>query len=215
MDAPPIPRLVDLVHAFNRVVVEQFEKRVEKLPSDSIPLWRLLKLLFKILHGPIYESSSFQEATPKILLKKRCISTYFGWLKFVPVLPRAEQLISQLCDDIIRTVVCSWLCTQTITTQLVFHALGRVDLNRGSFVCGGSPLATPLETIFDKCSILTLTLTLMSWWRGSTVRLCIVIALTFAVRGLTQNHLKENLFIIIPNSIARKGEYWGGVNWKY
>ena len=50
MDAPPIPRLVDLVHAFNGVVVEQFKKRVEKLLSDSIPLWRLLKLLFKILH---------------------------------------------------------------------------------------------------------------------------------------------------------------------
>ena len=50
MDAPPIPRLVDLVHAFNGVVVEQFRKRVEKLLSDSIPLWRLLKLLFKILH---------------------------------------------------------------------------------------------------------------------------------------------------------------------
>ena len=49
MDAPPIPRLVDLVHAFNGVVVEQFRKRVEKLLSDSIPLWRLLKLLFKIL----------------------------------------------------------------------------------------------------------------------------------------------------------------------
>ena len=48
MDAPPIPRLVDLVHAFNGVVVEQFKKRVEEL-SDSIPLWRLLKLLFKIL----------------------------------------------------------------------------------------------------------------------------------------------------------------------
>ena len=49
MDAPPIPRLVDLVHAFNGVVVEQFKRRVEKLLSDSIPLWRLLKLLFKIL----------------------------------------------------------------------------------------------------------------------------------------------------------------------
>ena len=51
MDAPPIPRLVDLVHAFNGVVVEHFKKRVEKLFSDSIPLWRLLKLLFKILHS--------------------------------------------------------------------------------------------------------------------------------------------------------------------
>ena len=29
--------------------MEQFKKRVEKLLSDSIPLWRLLKLLFKIL----------------------------------------------------------------------------------------------------------------------------------------------------------------------
>ena len=57
MDAPPIPRLVDLVHAFNGVVVEQFKKRVERLLSDSIPLWRLLKLLFKILH-PMTEGYS-------------------------------------------------------------------------------------------------------------------------------------------------------------
>ena len=49
MDAPPIPRLVDLVHVFKGVVVEQFKKRLEKLLSNSIPLWRLLKLLFKIL----------------------------------------------------------------------------------------------------------------------------------------------------------------------
>ena len=51
MDAPPIPRLVDLVHAFKGVVVEQFKKRLEKLLSDSILLRRLLKLLFKILQG--------------------------------------------------------------------------------------------------------------------------------------------------------------------
>ena len=51
MDAPPIPRLVDLVHVFKGVVVEQFKKRLEKLLSDSILLWRLLKLLFKILHA--------------------------------------------------------------------------------------------------------------------------------------------------------------------
>ena len=50
MDAPPIPRLVDLVQAFEGVVVEQFKKGLEKLFSDSIILWRLLKLLFKILH---------------------------------------------------------------------------------------------------------------------------------------------------------------------
>ena len=50
MDAPPIPRLVDLVHVFKGVVVEQFTKRLEKLLSDSILLWQLLKLLFKILH---------------------------------------------------------------------------------------------------------------------------------------------------------------------
>ena len=49
MDAPPIPRLVDLVHVFKGVVVEQYKKRLEKLLSDSILLWRLLKLLFKIL----------------------------------------------------------------------------------------------------------------------------------------------------------------------
>ena len=49
MDAPRIPRLVDLVHAFEGVVVEQFKKSLEKLLSDSILLLRLLKLLFKIL----------------------------------------------------------------------------------------------------------------------------------------------------------------------
>ena len=32
MDAPPIHRLVDLVHVFKGIVVEQFEKWVEKLP---------------------------------------------------------------------------------------------------------------------------------------------------------------------------------------
>ena len=58
MDAPPIPRLVDLLHAFNGVVVEQFRKRVEKLLSDSIPLWRLLKLLFKILQWRSWVGSS-------------------------------------------------------------------------------------------------------------------------------------------------------------
>ena len=43
------PRLVDLVHAFEGVVVEQFKKRLEKLLSHSTLLWRLLKLLFKVL----------------------------------------------------------------------------------------------------------------------------------------------------------------------
>ena len=52
MDAPAIPRLVLLVHVFKGVVVEQCEKRAEKLLSDSILLWRLLKLLFKILQIP-------------------------------------------------------------------------------------------------------------------------------------------------------------------
>ena len=56
MDAPPIPRLVDLVHAFNGVVVEQFKKIVEKLLSDSVPLWRLLELLFKFLESSIWPS---------------------------------------------------------------------------------------------------------------------------------------------------------------
>ena len=45
-----MPRLVDLVHVFKGVVVEQFKKRLEKLFSDSILFWRLLKLLFKFLH---------------------------------------------------------------------------------------------------------------------------------------------------------------------
>ena len=56
MDAPPIPRIVDLVHAFRGMVVEQFKKRLEKLFSDSILLWRLLKLLFKILHMGEYQT---------------------------------------------------------------------------------------------------------------------------------------------------------------
>ena len=43
MDAPPIPRLVDRVHVFNGVVVEQFKKSLEKLPSDSIRLLRVVK----------------------------------------------------------------------------------------------------------------------------------------------------------------------------
>ena len=50
MDAPAIPRLVHLVYAFNGVVEEQLKKRSEKLLSGSIFLWRLLKLLLKILH---------------------------------------------------------------------------------------------------------------------------------------------------------------------
>ena len=49
VDAPPIPHLVNLLHAFDGIVAEQFKKRVEKVLSDSILLWRLLKLLFKIL----------------------------------------------------------------------------------------------------------------------------------------------------------------------
>ena len=36
--APTIPRLVDLVQAFNGVVVQQFTKRAEKLLSDSMHL---------------------------------------------------------------------------------------------------------------------------------------------------------------------------------
>ena len=62
MDAPPIPRLVDLVHVFKGVVVEQFKKTLEKLLSDSILLWRLLKLLFKILHYCALRSRYFQKA---------------------------------------------------------------------------------------------------------------------------------------------------------
>ena len=36
VDAPPIPCLVDLVHVFKGLVVEQFEERLEKLLTDSI-----------------------------------------------------------------------------------------------------------------------------------------------------------------------------------
>ena len=58
MDAPPIPRLVDLVHVFTGVVVKQFKKRVEKLLSDSILLWRLLKLLSNTLRWRSWVGSS-------------------------------------------------------------------------------------------------------------------------------------------------------------
>ena len=58
MDAPPIPRLVDLVHVFTGLVVEQFKKGLEELLSDSILLWRLLKLLFKILQWRSFVGSS-------------------------------------------------------------------------------------------------------------------------------------------------------------
>ena len=71
MDAPPIHRLVDLVHAFNGVVVEQFKKRLEKLRSDSILLWRLLKLLFKILQTEIIFANNFTFQT----VCKRCAWT--------------------------------------------------------------------------------------------------------------------------------------------
>ena len=48
MDASPSRRLVDLVHAFNGIVVEQFERGVENFFTASILLWRLLKLNLKI-----------------------------------------------------------------------------------------------------------------------------------------------------------------------
>ena len=48
VNAPPRSCLVDLVIAFDRVVVEQFKKRVEGL--RPLLLWRSLKLLFKNLH---------------------------------------------------------------------------------------------------------------------------------------------------------------------
>ena len=67
MDAPPIPHLMDLVHAFNGVVVEQFKKRVGKLLSDSILLWRLLKLLFKILQPPWHDLAIFHDEHDMIL----------------------------------------------------------------------------------------------------------------------------------------------------
>ena len=49
VDVLPIPRLVDLVHAPNGIVVEQFKKRLEKLLTVCIFLSRLVKLPFKIL----------------------------------------------------------------------------------------------------------------------------------------------------------------------
>ena len=64
MDAPPIPRLVDLVDAFKGVVMEQFKRRLKKLLSDSILLWRLLKLLFKILQ----QSSPLPVNVAKLIL---------------------------------------------------------------------------------------------------------------------------------------------------
>ena len=55
MDAPPISRLVDLVHAFNGVVVEQFEKRVEKLLSNSSSL--IVKATFQIVKATFPNST--------------------------------------------------------------------------------------------------------------------------------------------------------------
>ena len=81
MDTPPIPRLMDLVHAFNGIAVEQFKERFEKLFSDSILLWRLLKLLFKILYYAfqlffgsisIWIVCSLEHSTHQKLYKKTC-----------------------------------------------------------------------------------------------------------------------------------------------
>ena len=77
MDAPPIPRLVDLVHVFKGVLVEQFKKRLEEILSDSILLWRLLKLLFKILQkllGGPYHMAQFD-------LFKNILKADIAWIE--------------------------------------------------------------------------------------------------------------------------------------
>ena len=57
MDAPPIPRLVDLVHAFNGVVVEQFKKRVEKTPQLFDSSLAIVKATFQTSTVSICEFS--------------------------------------------------------------------------------------------------------------------------------------------------------------
>ena len=66
-DAPLFPRLVDLVHAFNGVNMEQFKRRVEKLLNESILLCRLLKLHFKSLQTlQMLKNASSREVRMKL-----------------------------------------------------------------------------------------------------------------------------------------------------
>ena len=83
--------------------MEQFKKRLEKLLSDSILLWRLLKLLFKILHSPFglsfvashLPTSSvrlwvyLQTLLPSSVELPRNYRSLFLWKLFGPPNPRA------------------------------------------------------------------------------------------------------------------------------
>ena len=83
MDAPPIRCLVDRVHAFNGLAMKQFKKNLEKLLSDSILLWRLLKLLFKILRKSCPTTQSIFATESKFWLKisrLHCLFCVTGWI---------------------------------------------------------------------------------------------------------------------------------------
>ena len=82
VDAPPILRLMDVVHLFNGVVVEQFKKRSEKLLSDLILLWRLLKLPCKILVVSPVWASGHSNINIKFVTKRKfnyCLCPFFSY----------------------------------------------------------------------------------------------------------------------------------------
>ena len=107
VDAPPIPRLVDLVHAFNGVVVEQFKERVEKLLSDSILLWRLLKLLFKFLQ------------MDKIrVIALISFSSYFDWSLFVEIELKIDVRTERIIASTTRRIVEYSLNSQSYRTSI-------------------------------------------------------------------------------------------------
>ena len=103
MDAPPIPRLVDLVHVFKGVVVEQFKKTLEKLLSDSILLWRLLKLLFKILQWRSWVGSSvlIYSSTLLVIVTPRfpSYSPFYYSLVLIPDGERRRQTPQQQQEE--------------------------------------------------------------------------------------------------------------------
>ena len=85
MDAPPIPRLVDLVHAFNGVVVEQFKKR-SKTPQWFDFSLAIVETTFQnstvdikaaFLSTPFIEScfwSSIRGSTNSMLITPNCLA---------------------------------------------------------------------------------------------------------------------------------------------
>ena len=67
--AAPIPRLINLINLFNGVVVvgEQIEERLQKLFTNSIPLWRLIKATFQnftMIHEMVISLKSLNFFSP-------------------------------------------------------------------------------------------------------------------------------------------------------